>query len=118
LHAVGGEALAWLDWLLTLPSSAWTKAAGMDPAWVQAVGSIIAIGAGFLTMFLQNRHADKVQKAERSRRAEVVAYRLSGWITEIAARIQVTLRTCQVACCRFRGRAVKLIRPSFRTQPG
>jgi hypothetical protein len=68
---------------------------GHGPAWVQAVGSIIAIGAGFLTMFLQNRHADKVQKAERSRRAEVVAYRLSGWITEIGARIQVTLRTCQ-----------------------
>jgi hypothetical protein len=23
-----------------------------------------------------------------------------------------------LACCRFRGQAVKLIRPSFRTQPG
>jgi hypothetical protein len=64
-------------------------------AWVQAVGSILAIGAGFLTMFLQNRHADQAQEAERERRAEVVAYRLTGWIGEAGARIDRALRTCQ-----------------------
>jgi uncharacterized membrane protein len=47
-------------------------------AWVGAGGSILAIGAGFLTMFLQNRRADRAQEAERARQAEVVAYRLSG----------------------------------------
>jgi hypothetical protein len=65
-------------------------------AWVQAGGSILAIAAGFGTVIYQNRHADKVQEAERERRAEVVA----------------------LACCRFRGQAVKLIRPFVRTQPG
>jgi hypothetical protein len=64
-------------------------------AWVQAVGSILAIGAGFLTMYLQNRHADEAQEAERARRAEVVAYRLSGWVAETGVRIEALLSTCQ-----------------------
>jgi len=66
-------------------------------AWVQAVGSILAIGAGFLTMYLQNRHADRVQKAERSRQAEVVAYRLSGWLSEAGVRISRAFGACQAA---------------------
>ncbi len=99
LDAVGAAAGAWLGWLVNLPRVIAGKAANMDAsawaAWVQAVGSILAIGAGFLTMFLQSRHADNVQAAERVRRAEVVAYRLSGWIGEIGGRIERALRTCQ-----------------------
>jgi len=66
-------------------------------AWVQAVGSILAIGAGFATVVLQNRHADRVQEAERARRAEVVAYRLSGWISEAGIRINRSLTWCHEA---------------------
>jgi hypothetical protein len=71
-------------------------------AWVQAVGSIVAIGAGFRYVVLQNRHADRAQEADRKaheadriRRAEVVAYGLSGWIVEIGIRIDRALATCQ-----------------------
>jgi hypothetical protein len=34
------------------------------------------------------------------------------------ASIGLYARSGSMACCRFRGRPVKLIRPSFRTQPG
>jgi hypothetical protein len=82
MDAVGSEARAWLDRLLALPNNIATKVAGMDAtawaAWVQAVGSVLAIGAGFLTMYLQNRRADNALRAERRSRAEVVALRLSG----------------------------------------
>jgi hypothetical protein len=63
-------------------------------AWVQAGGSILAIVAGFGTVIYQNRHADKVQEAERLRRAEVVAYRLSVWIGEAGIRINRSLTRC------------------------
>ena len=62
---------------------------------MQAVGSILAIGAGFLTVFLQNRHTDKRQVDERVGRAEAVAYRLSVWIGKIGGRIELALRTCR-----------------------
>ena len=75
--------------------------AGEWAAWVQAIGSILAIGAGFGTMFLQNRHADRVQEAERVRRAEVVAYRLSGWSTEARYKIESALKSCKDARATF-----------------
>jgi hypothetical protein len=99
LHDVGPEVLAWLGWLVALPCSIATKAAGMDAsawaAWVQAIGSILAIAAGFGTMFLQNRHSDRAQEAERARRAEVVAYRISVWLSEVIATIEHTLGKCR-----------------------
>jgi hypothetical protein len=91
---MGGEALAWLDWLLRLPSSASTKAADIDPAWVQAVGSILAILAGFGTVVYQNRHAARVREAERARRAEVVAFRLTGWLVDTGVSLDIALRAC------------------------
>jgi hypothetical protein len=57
-------------------------------AWVQAVGSIAAIGAGFATLYFQNRRADKLRERDRTDRAEVVALRLSGWLSEVGALIQ------------------------------
>jgi hypothetical protein len=85
--------------VIGLPGVIATKAAGMDAsawaAWVQAVFSVLAICAGFLTMYLQNRHADKAREAERARGAEVVAYRLSGWIADAGVRLEMALRTCQ-----------------------
>jgi hypothetical protein len=99
LHDVGPEVLAWLGWLVALPCSIATKAAGMDAsawaAWVQAIGSILAIAAGFGTMFLQNRHSDRAQEAERARRAEVVAYRISVWLTAAGANIEYALEKCR-----------------------
>jgi hypothetical protein len=71
-----------------MDASAWA-------AWVQAVGSVLAIGAGFATMFLQNRHSDRMQEAERARRAEVVAYRVSVWLAEVGASIEHTLKKCR-----------------------
>ena len=59
-------------------------------AWVQAIGSIAAIGAGFATVYFQNRTADKLRERDRTDRAEVVAFRLSGWLGEMGARIQLT----------------------------
>jgi hypothetical protein len=98
LHAVGPEVLAWLSWLVSLPCSIATKAAGMDAsawaAWVQAGGSILAIGAGFATLYLQNRHSDRAQEAERARRAEVVAYRISVWLSEVGTSVGHTLEKC------------------------
>jgi hypothetical protein len=64
-------------------------------AWVQAGGSIAAIIAGFAVMFLQNRHADQVQEAERARRAEVVAYRISVWLGEVGPGIEHALKKCR-----------------------
>lgn len=48
-------------------------------------------------MYLQNRHSDRAQEAERARRAEVVAYRLSGWMGEAGVRITRALASCQEA---------------------
>jgi hypothetical protein len=62
---------------------------------VQAVFSILAICAGFVTMYLQNRHADKAREAERIRGAEVVAYRLSGWLADIDTRVKLALKECR-----------------------
>jgi len=91
--------MAWLGWLAGLPGGIATKAKNMDASawasWVQAIGSIVAIVAGFGTVVYQNRHTDKSQEAQRRSRAEVVAYRLSGWIGEIGGRIERALRTCQ-----------------------
>jgi len=65
-------------------------------AWVQAVGSIAAICAGFWTAYRQNKRASKLRQddrkeAERDRasRAEVVAARLSGWLGEASSRITI-----------------------------
>jgi hypothetical protein len=66
-------------------------------AWVQAGGSIVAIIAGFGTVIYQNRHSDRTQEAERGRRAEVVAYRLIGWIGEASIRINRSLTRCHEA---------------------
>jgi hypothetical protein len=99
LDSLGSEVLAWLGWLVALPGSIATKAAGMDAsawaAWVQAVFSVIAIGVGFLTMYLQNRHADAMREAERARGAEVVVFRVSGWLADIGQRIKLALKECQ-----------------------
>jgi hypothetical protein len=100
LLAVGPEALTWLNWLIALPCSIATKAAGMDAsawaAWVQAVGSVLAIGAGFLTMYLQNRHADEIREAERARGEEVVVFRVSGWLADLGHRTKLALKECEV----------------------
>ena len=65
-------------------------------AWVGAIGSILAICAGFGTTIWQNRRANELRgqdKAERehdrSDRAEVVAFRLSGWLSEVGSRLEV-----------------------------
>jgi hypothetical protein len=95
LHAVGPEVLAWLGWLVRLPCSIATKAAAFDPAWVQAIGSIVAIAAGFVTVYIQNRLANGVRERERKRRAEVVAYRVSAWLDEVGARVERALTICR-----------------------
>ena len=99
MDTLGADTMAWLGWLAGLPGGIATKAKNMDASawasWVQAIGSIVAIVAGFGTVVYQNRHTDKSQEAQRRRRAEVVAYRLSGWIGEIGGRIERALRTCQ-----------------------
>jgi hypothetical protein len=69
--------------------------AGDWAAWVQAVGSILAIAAGFGTVIFQNRHSDRMQEAERARRAEVVAYRISVWLSEVGTSIDSALRKCR-----------------------
>jgi hypothetical protein len=74
--------------------------AGDWAAWVQAIGSIGAICAGFGLAYRQNRRADKLrvqerdeQERERTSRAEVVALRLSGWLSEVGSRIMVRSET-------------------------
>ena len=69
--------------------------AGDWAAWVQAIGSIAAICAGFATVYWQSRKAEELRKqdralSERDRRdrANVVAFRLSGWLSEVGSRIQ------------------------------
>jgi hypothetical protein len=69
--------------------------AGDWAAWVQAVGSIVAILTGFGTVIYQNRHTERVQEAERARRAEVVAYRISVWLVEVGVTIEETLKKCR-----------------------
>jgi len=56
-------------------------------AAVQAIGSIVAIAAGFATVFLQNWLANRQRERDRADRAEVVAYRLSGWLGEVGSRV-------------------------------
>ena len=68
-----------------MDASAWA-------AWVQAIGSILAIGAGFGTVIYQNRRADHQLEVERKSRAEVVALRLSVWLGEIGGRVDKSLR--------------------------
>lgn len=58
-------------------------------AWVQAVGSILAIVAGFATVAWQTSQAQKKQKKEREDRALVVAFRISVWLGEVSARLQL-----------------------------
>lgn len=67
-------------------------------AAIQAIGSIVAVGAGFLAAYLQNRTALKLRKQDvalierdRADRAEVVAFRLSGWLSEVGSRILLKL---------------------------
>jgi hypothetical protein len=57
-------------------------------AWVQAIGSIVAIGSGFATVYVQNRRSDTLRERDRAERAEVVAFRLSGWLREVGSQIQ------------------------------
>jgi hypothetical protein len=68
--------------------------AGDWAAWVQAIMSVAAICAGFVTVYWQMRKADQQrerenQQRERDRddRAKVVAVRLSVWLEEIDALI-------------------------------
>jgi hypothetical protein len=71
--------------------------AGDWAAWMQAVGSIAAICAGFGTVYWQNRKAEELREQDRvlgerdrADRAEVVAFRLSGWLSEVGSRIQLS----------------------------
>lgn len=57
-------------------------------AWVQAIGSIVAIGSGFATVYVQNRRTDTLREHDRADRAEIVAFRLSGWLREVGSQIQ------------------------------
>lgn len=99
MRDIEGEVSALLEWLLALPGIIDAKAATMDAsawaAWVQAVFSVLAIVAGFATMYLQNRHADRVRREDQERGAEVVAYRLSGWIGDVGVRVAKALATCK-----------------------
>ena len=74
--------------------------AGDWAAWVQAIGSIAAICAGFGTAIWQNKKASRLreldrseQERERASRAEVVALRLYGWLSEVGTRIRLRLDT-------------------------
>jgi hypothetical protein len=91
LHALGLAVLAWGGCMAN-------KAAGMDAsawaAWVQAGGSILAILAGFGTMYVQNRLASITRERERKRRAEVVAFRLGGWLTDTGVSLDLALKAC------------------------
>jgi hypothetical protein len=91
LHAVGPEVLAWLGWLVALPCSIATKAAGMDAsawaAWVQAVFSLAAIGVVIRQNYLEKKRRER----DRDDRATVVAARLSIWLVEIGALIEIRL---------------------------
>jgi hypothetical protein len=58
-------------------------------AWVQAVGSIAAICAGFGYVYVQRRWQDKENRRDRDERAEIVAFRLSGWLSEVGSCITV-----------------------------
>jgi hypothetical protein len=107
LHALGSAVLAWCgctaNKAAAMEASAWA-------AWVQAVFSVVAIGAGFLTMYLQNRHADAIREAERKRGAEVVVFRVSGWLAEalshLAFLLLITYVTAGLGFNRFNGLGV------------
>jgi hypothetical protein len=67
-------------------------------AAIQAVGSILAICAGFGTAYWQNSTAIELRKQDRALidrdrtdRAEVVAFRLSGWLSEVGSRVLLRL---------------------------
>ena len=62
--------------------------AGDWAAWVQAVGSIAAVCAGFGYVYVQTRWQDERRERDRADRAEVVAYRLSGWLGEVGLRVR------------------------------
>jgi hypothetical protein len=89
LHVFGSAVLAWVA----------NKTAGMDTsawaAWIQAVGSILAIAAGFVVLYIQNHLSNNARERERERRAEVVAYRISVWLSEVIATVEVTLTKCR-----------------------
>ena len=61
---------------------------GQWAAWVQAGGSIAAICAGFGYVYVQTRWQDERRERDRADRAEVVAYRLSGWLSEVGSRVR------------------------------
>jgi hypothetical protein len=58
-------------------------------AWVQALGSIAAIATGFRAVYVQNNLANNQREKDRADRAEVVAFRLSGWLGEVGARLKL-----------------------------
>jgi hypothetical protein len=58
-------------------------------AWVQAIGSIAAICAGFGYVYVQRRWQDNEKERDRDARGEIVAFRLSGWLSEVGSRIKV-----------------------------
>jgi hypothetical protein len=62
--------------------------AGEWAAWVQAIGSIAAIGAGFGYAYLQARWQDQRRERDRDDRAQVVAFRLNGCLDEVGRRIK------------------------------
>jgi hypothetical protein len=62
--------------------------AGDWAGWVQAAGSIAAVCAGFGYVYIQTRWQDERRERDRADRAEVVAYRLSGWLGEVGSRVR------------------------------
>jgi hypothetical protein len=57
----------------------------------------LSIAVGFGTVIYQNRRSDKLQRAERHTRAEVVAFRLSGWLRQVGSEVEAKLSHCQQA---------------------
>jgi hypothetical protein len=94
MDTLEAAAMAWLGWLSGLPGKAAAMTAGEWAAWVQAGGSIAAIIAGFAIVILQKHFTDNAQKAERAKRAEVVAFRLTGWLTDTGVSLDLALRAC------------------------
>jgi hypothetical protein len=51
--------------------------------------SLAAICAGFGYVYVQRRWQDEEKRRDREERAEIVALRLSGWLSEVGSRITV-----------------------------
>jgi hypothetical protein len=71
-----------MSWFFSL-----TDATGW--AAIQAVGSIVAVCAGFAFVLLQNHLESERVERDRADRAKVVAYRVSGWLAEVGTRVEL-----------------------------